>query len=131
MAPSDLQPSLAQGYRATSQLEASQLHARLAAHSSAELRYHTALSLSRAGRIALSSLKPPEPLSLAAFRHNSTNAPGWTDTDRELLVILLKAYGVGNWKEIIETNLLPGKKITQLNGQTQRLLGTQSVAGTR
>jgi len=38
-------------------------------------------------------------------------------------------YGVGRWVQILETGLLPGKMIQQLNGQTQRLLGQQSLAG--
>lgn len=33
--------------------------------------------------------------------------------------------------QILETGLLPGKMIQQLNGQTQRLLGQQSLAGVR
>lgn len=37
-------------------------------------------------------------------------------------------YGVGRWIQILETGLLPGKLIQQLNGQTQRLLGQQSLA---
>ena len=36
--------------------------------------------------------------------------------------------GVGRWIQILETGLLPGKLIQQLNGQTQRLLGQQSLA---
>ena len=38
-------------------------------------------------------------------------------------------YGVGRWVTILETGLLPGKLIQQLNGQTQRLIGQQSLAG--
>jgi hypothetical protein len=37
-------------------------------------------------------------------------------------------YGVGKWVQILDTGLLPGKLIQQLNGQTQRLLGQQSLA---
>ena len=40
-------------------------------------------------------------------------------------------YGVGRWVQILDTGLLPGKLIQQLNGQTQRLLGQQSLAGDR
>ena len=36
--------------------------------------------------------------------------------------------GIGRWVQILETGLLPGKLIQQLNGQTQRLLGQQSLA---
>jgi hypothetical protein len=37
-------------------------------------------------------------------------------------------YGVGQWQQIQATGLLPGKMAQQLNGQTQRLLGQQSLA---
>lgn len=37
-------------------------------------------------------------------------------------------FGIGRWVQILETGLLPGKLIQQLNGQTQRLLGQQSLA---
>lgn len=37
-------------------------------------------------------------------------------------------FGIGKWVQILETGLLPGKLIQQLNGQTQRLLGQQSLA---
>jgi len=40
---------------------------------------------------------------------------------------LLK-HGIGRWVQILDTGLLPGKMIQQLNGQTQRLLGQQSLA---
>jgi hypothetical protein len=38
-------------------------------------------------------------------------------------------YGIGRWVQILETGLFPGKLIQQLNGQTQRLLGQQSLSG--
>eukprot|EP00210_Caulerpa_lentillifera_P002638 g2520.t1 len=38
-------------------------------------------------------------------------------------------YGVGQWTAILNTGLLPGKVVGQLNSQTQRLLGQQSLAG--
>lgn len=37
-------------------------------------------------------------------------------------------HGVGKWVQILGDGLLPGKLIQQLNGQTQRLLGQQSLA---
>jgi len=37
-------------------------------------------------------------------------------------------HGIGKWVQILDTGLLPGKMIQQLNGQTQRLLGQQSLA---
>lgn len=41
---------------------------------------------------------------------------------------LLK-HGVGRWMQILDSGLLPGKLIQQLSGQTQRLMGQQSLAG--
>jgi hypothetical protein len=38
-------------------------------------------------------------------------------------------YGVGSWTKIIESGCLPGKNRAQLNLQTQRLLGQQSLGG--
>lgn len=38
-------------------------------------------------------------------------------------------FGVGKWVQIVNSGILPGKLIQQLNGQTQRLLGQQSLAG--
>lgn len=38
-------------------------------------------------------------------------------------------FGVGKWVQIVNSGVLPGKLIQQLNGQTQRLLGQQSLAG--
>lgn len=46
-----------------------------------------------------------------------------------MLKLCLMKYGVGHWQHIHSTGLLPGKLIGQLNGQTQRLLGQQSLAG--
>jgi hypothetical protein len=40
----------------------------------------------------------------------------------------LKKFGVGRWVQIVDSGALPGKQIQQLNGQTQRLLGKQSLA---
>ena len=59
---------------------------------------------------------------------NFTTAPGWTKDQVAVLRTALRALGVGKWVQILETGLLPGKVIQQLNGQTQRLLGQQSLA---
>ena len=37
-------------------------------------------------------------------------------------------FGIGKWKKIQKTNILPSKTISQMNLQTQRLLGQQSLA---
>ena len=58
----------------------------------------------------------------------SVNTLGWTKAEVENLVIVLKKFGVGRWVQIVDSGALPGKQIQQLNGQTQRLLGKQSLA---
>jgi hypothetical protein len=62
-------------------------------------------------------------------RWNFTPSPGWTKEEAAILKLCLMKYGVGRWVNILETGLLPGKLIQQLNGQTQRLIGQQSLAG--
>ena len=62
-------------------------------------------------------------------RWNFSASPGWTYEEKAILKLLLRAHGVGKWKQFTDSNLLPGKKITQMNGQTQRLVGQQSLAG--
>ncbi|KAK9833512.1 hypothetical protein WJX84_010561 [Apatococcus fuscideae] len=64
----------------------------------------------------------------AASLWNFTPSPGWTKEEAQLLKLCLIRYGIGRWVQILETRLLPGKLIQQLNGQTQRLLGQQSLA---
>lgn len=59
---------------------------------------------------------------------NFTAAPGWTKEEAQILKLCLMRHGVGRWVQILDTGLLPGKMIQQLNGQTQRLLGQQSLA---
>ncbi len=59
---------------------------------------------------------------------NFTPSPGWTKEEAALLKLCLMKFGVGKWVQILDTGLLPGKLIQQLNGQTQRLLGQQSLA---
>ena len=62
-------------------------------------------------------------------RWNFTPSPGWTKEEAAILKLCLMKHGVGKWVQILETGLLPGKLIQQLNGQAQRLLGQQSLAG--
>ena len=47
------------------------------------------------------------------------------------LKLALGKFGIGRWVQIVDSGVLPGKLIQQLNGQTQRLLGQQSLAGAR
>ncbi|KAJ3214975.1 hypothetical protein HDU67_000992 [Dinochytrium kinnereticum] len=61
---------------------------------------------------------------------NASLSPGlgWTSAEVEVLRKALMRFGVGNWKDITESGCLPGKTVSQLNLQTQRLLGQQSTA---
>ena len=56
---------------------------------------------------------------------------GWTTEEVVALKLALGKFGVGRWVQIVDSGVLPGKLIQQLNGQTQRLLGQQSLAGVR
>lgn len=64
----------------------------------------------------------------AASLWNFTQSPGWTLEEADILRYALMAIGVGRWVQIVEANVLPGKLIQQLYGQTQRLIGQQSLA---
>ena len=64
----------------------------------------------------------------AASLWNFTTAPGWTTSETLILQHALQHFGVGRWVQILDSDVLPGKTIQQLNGQTQRLLGKQSLA---
>jgi hypothetical protein len=59
---------------------------------------------------------------------NFTPSPGWTKEEVGVLRLCLMKFGVGMWVQIVEAGVLPGKQIQQLNGQTQRFLGQQSLA---
>ena len=54
---------------------------------------------------------------------------GWTKEEVLALKLALGKFGIGRWVQIVDSGVLPGKLIQQLNGQTQRLLGQQSLAG--
>ena len=59
---------------------------------------------------------------------NFTPSPGWTKEEVGVLRLCLMKFGVGMWVQIVDAGVLPGKQIQQLNGQTQRFLGKQSLA---
>jgi hypothetical protein len=65
----------------------------------------------------------------AASLWNFTPSPGWTKEEVFALKLALEKFGIGKWVQITQSGVLPGKLIQQLNGQTQRLLGQQSLAG--
>jgi hypothetical protein len=59
---------------------------------------------------------------------NYTISPGWTRNEVEVLKIALMKYGIGKWRKIKRCKCLPGKTVSQMVLQTQRLLGQQSIA---
>eukprot|EP00871_Galdieria_phlegrea_P003440 jgi/Galph1/4097/GphlegSOOS_G2760.1 len=59
---------------------------------------------------------------------NFSLSPGWTKEEVRILSLCLMSIGVGRWQRIVDSGYLPNKTISQLNLQTQRLLGQQSVA---
>jgi hypothetical protein len=58
---------------------------------------------------------------------NYTLSPGWREEEISVLRLALMKFGVGRWNRIRE--FLPGKTVAQLNLQTQRLFGQQSLGG--
>ncbi|KAK8813215.1 hypothetical protein WA158_002807 [Blastocystis sp. Blastoise] len=58
---------------------------------------------------------------------NVTLSPGWNEKEIEVLRLAVMKYGIGSWKQIANANVLPGKNITQIVGQVQRLMGQQSL----
>jgi hypothetical protein len=68
-------------------------------------------------------------LELYASARQSCVDPGWTREESDILRKALMKFGIGNWKEVIESGCLPGKTNAQMNLQLQRLLGQQSTAG--
>lgn len=59
---------------------------------------------------------------------NMTLSPGWSAAEAEVLREAVMFYGVGRWSVIEKARVLPGKTPAQLNLQTQRMLGQQSLA---
>ena len=60
---------------------------------------------------------------------NCTLSPGWTREEVRLLRLAIMKFGVGRWKEIMESGCLPGKNPSQLSLQCQRIMGQQSLGG--
>jgi len=59
---------------------------------------------------------------------NCSLSPGWTREDLEVLRLAIMKFGLGSWSKIIKSSCLPGKTPSQLNLQTQRMMGQQSLA---
>ncbi len=69
-------------------------------------------------------LRPNDSASL----WNGTLSPGWDREESDIFRKALIKFGIGNWKDIMESGCLPGKTNSQMNLQLQRLLGQQSTA---
>ncbi|KAK4529994.1 hypothetical protein CCYA_CCYA03G0851 [Cyanidiococcus yangmingshanensis] len=69
---------------------------------------------------------PTAPHALSLW--NFSLSPGWTADEVHRLRLCLMAHGVGRWSQIVQSGHLVGKTISQLNLQTQKLLGQQSLA---
>eukprot|EP01118_Nematostelium_gracile_P015335 TRINITY_DN6126_c0_g1_i1.p1 TRINITY_DN6126_c0_g1~~TRINITY_DN6126_c0_g1_i1.p1 ORF type:complete len:250 (+),score=89.22 TRINITY_DN6126_c0_g1_i1:112-861(+) len=60
---------------------------------------------------------------------NCTLSPGWSQEEGEILRKAIMKHGLGAWTAIVKSKVLPGKTAAQLNLQTQRMLGQQSLGG--
>jgi hypothetical protein len=69
---------------------------------------------------------PTAPHALSLW--NFSLSPGWTADEVHRLRLCLMVHGVGRWSQIVQSGHLVGKTISQLNLQTQKLLGQQSLA---
>jgi len=58
---------------------------------------------------------------------NFTLSPGWRQEEIEILRLAIMKFGIGAWTKIVKTGCLPGKTPAQLNLQTQRIVGQQSL----
>ena len=59
---------------------------------------------------------------------NYTLSPGWTAKEVEVFRLALMKFGMGKWTAIVNSNVLPGKTVGQLNNQMQRMIGQQSTS---
>lgn len=60
---------------------------------------------------------------------NCALAPGWTKEELEILRLAIMKFGLGSWTKIMRSHCLPKKTFGQLNLQTQRMMGQQSLGG--
>eukprot|EP00033_Pygsuia_biforma_P005230 GCRY01005750.1.p1 GENE.GCRY01005750.1~~GCRY01005750.1.p1 ORF type:complete len:216 (+),score=23.56 GCRY01005750.1:108-755(+) len=54
--------------------------------------------------------------------------PGWTKVEAEILRACMIKYGWGKWTRIVNEGVLPGKTVSQMALQVQRMAGQQSLA---
>ena len=58
---------------------------------------------------------------------NFTLSPGWTMQEVEVFRAALMKFGLGRWSQIVNSRVLPGKTVAQMNNQMQRMIGQQST----
>ena len=58
-----------------------------------------------------------------------SNIVGWTKAEAEVLRCAIMKYGIGSWKQVSNLKLLPGKTVSQIVCQVQRMIGQQSLKG--
>lgn len=58
---------------------------------------------------------------------NYSLAPGWTEAEVRVFRLCLMKYGFGKWNDIVKSNYLIGKTVSQLCNQLQRMVGQQSI----
>ena len=66
--------------------------------------------------------------SLRAQYGYLTRSSGWTNAEEEQLRKLVQRYGVGSWKVILQTNLLPGKTVSQMVKKFSNIVGRQAFS---
>ena len=77
-----------------------------------------------------------ERLPLGVFEPNRGQVDGlpanprkWTKAEVEVLRCAVMKYGIGSWKQITSLKILPGKTVSQIVCQVQRMIGQQSLKG--
>lgn len=66
-------------------------------------------------------------LQVSIFRYS--HRLGWTKQEAEVLRCSIMKYGIGCWKQLTTLKVLPGKTVSQIVCQVQRMIGQQSLKG--
>ena len=56
-----------------------------------------------------------------------SGAKGWTEQETQQLELMLQKFGIGKWQLLIQSNLLPGKTISQMVSKTLKVLKIQQI----
>lgn len=89
------------------------------------------LCIDRISKIFSSDSKSLWNFTVAPGRRISvySNIVGWTKAEAEVLRCAIMKYGIGSWKQVSNLKLLPGKTVSQIVCQVQRMIGQQSLKG--